>query len=192
MRVKITLVSIIIILTLVLCGITLCMYKLHYTCRTQTRTLQNHTHVSKNPISAYQNHTLLVKITLCVHNSHLYVLKLHSDVCSDNWVGLSTNKFKTCHLHTIKVKLLSPLNSWDSRFSLFIIEFKGLKRKKKWREKMVPGKKCPFMCSLEETNSGSQRKIVSWIGAEDPSSPQHCQKVFNKDRSIPHSQRNRT
>jgi hypothetical protein len=42
-----------------------------------------------------------------------------------------------------------------------------MRSKKKWREKLVPGKNVPFIvrnCCLEEINSGSQRKIVNWGG----------------------------
>jgi hypothetical protein len=89
------------------------------------------------------------------------------------------------------VRLLSTLNYWDSRFPLFIVQLKGLRIKKKWSEKLVPGKNVPFyLCCLEEINSGSQRKIESWMGAEDPISSQHCQKVFGKDKSPPQSQKN--
>jgi hypothetical protein len=52
---------------------------------------------------------------------------------------------------------------------------------------------CPFivqsLCCLEETNSGSQRKIVSRIRVEGPSSSQHCQKEFDKDESPPQNQK---
>jgi hypothetical protein len=44
-------------------------------------------------------------------------------------------------------------------------------------------------CCLVKTNSGSQRQIVLQIGAKDPSSSLHCQKVFEKDGSPQQSQK---
>jgi hypothetical protein len=39
-----------------------------------------------------------------------------------------------------KVRLLSTLNYWDLGLPLFIVQLKGLRSKKKWREKLVLGK----------------------------------------------------
>jgi hypothetical protein len=50
---------------------------------------------------------------------------------------------------------------------------------------MVPGKNVTFhrfKFILPWRNKHAQNCIVNW-GAEDPSSSQHCQKVFDKDGS---------
>jgi hypothetical protein len=91
-----------------------------------------------------------------------------------------------------KLSLLSILNDWDSRFPLCIVQLKGLKNKKKWRAKLVPGKIVPFLSSKVRAALKKQT-AVSCIGAEDPSSSQPCQKVFEKDGSpLQKSQKMRT
>jgi hypothetical protein len=63
---------------------------------------------------------------------------------------------------------------------------------KKWREKLVPGKNVPFHRLKFVLPWRNKRKIKSWIEAEDPSSSQHCQKVYDKDGNPPQSQKIRT
>jgi hypothetical protein len=61
---------------------------------------------------------------------------------------------------------------------LFIAHLKGLRSKKMWKEMFLLAKMSHY-----SVHSGSQRKIVSWISADDPSSSQPYQKVFGKNGS---------
>jgi hypothetical protein len=50
---------------------------------------------------------------------------------------------KFCLVNPNKSKS-ETLNYWDSRLPLFIVQIKGLRSKKKWVEKFVPGENVPF------------------------------------------------
>jgi hypothetical protein len=61
-----------------------------------------------------------------------------------NTIDIPSSKFCLKTQIKAKVRLLSTLNYWNSRFPLFIEQLKGLGSKKNWRAKLVAEKNVPF------------------------------------------------
>jgi hypothetical protein len=82
-----------------------------------------------------------------------------------------------------KVRLLSTLNYWDIRNPLFIVELKGLRSKKMWKEISLSSFKA--RATLKKQTAGPRAKLYRELGQKMQAPSQHYYKVFDKDRSPP-------